>query len=67
MGFSKQRVSLLLDELLSSYVYVLIICDNNLATIRKNGSTVTTVRHENSNHLARIVVLLEMLKLTKTD
>ena len=27
------------------------MCDDNLVTIRKTGSTATTVRHENSNHL----------------
>ena len=41
--------------------------DNNLATIRKTASTATTVRHEKSNHLARVVVLLEMLNLTEAD
>ena len=36
------------------------MCDNNLATIRKTGSTATTattattVQHENSDHLACI-------------
>ena len=39
--------------------------DNNFATIRK--TTATTVRHENSNHLACVVVLIEMLKPTEAD
>ena len=42
----------------------LTMCDNNLATIKKTGSTATTVRHENTNDLERAVVLIEMLKPT---
>ena len=41
--------------------------DNKLAMIRKTGSTATTMRHENSNHLACIVVLIKMLKPTEAD
>ena len=63
MGFSKQRASLLLDELLSSYV-----CYNNLEMIRKIGSTATTVQHKIfPSFNMRIVVQIKMLKPTEAD
>ena len=58
MGLSKQRASLLLDELLY----------NNLEMIRKTGSTATTVQHQIFQSFSVcIVVQIKMLKPTEAD
>ena len=65
MGFSKRRASLLLDGLFNDCKYMSLSCViNNLATIRKTGFSSITVP---TRTLARIVVLIEILKPIEAD